>query len=153
MRLIIADAVWPAILLEGRILTWWAILAGLVVEYLFVLRIGNLPPLRAALADLAMNAASTMLGIVLIPLFGLLWEFFPGLVMYKMFRIGTFNPATWTATIVMAAAINTFVERYVLRRFYRQPCAGKRGFLLLFFANAISVGLAFGSLMFYPPKA
>jgi hypothetical protein len=38
----IADLVWPALLLEGRILTWWAILAGLIIEYFFVRMITDL---------------------------------------------------------------------------------------------------------------
>jgi hypothetical protein len=28
-----ADIVWPALLLEGRMMTWWAIAAGLVAEW------------------------------------------------------------------------------------------------------------------------
>ena len=31
-----ADVVWPAMFLETRLVTWWAISTGLVAEYLFV---------------------------------------------------------------------------------------------------------------------
>jgi hypothetical protein len=152
MFTIVADVIWPALLLEGRILTWWAILVGLVVEYFFVRLITDLPIAKAILADIAMNAASTLLGIVLIPFAGILWEFFPGIVIYSVFKIGTFNPATWLATVLMAAASNTFIERFVLRRFFKQPVTGKRGFWLLFLANTISIAVAWGSLFYSPPK-
>jgi hypothetical protein len=35
-----------------------------------------------------------LLGIVLIPFAGILWEFFPGIVIYSVFKIGTFIPQT-----------------------------------------------------------
>jgi len=151
MHPIFADMVWPALLLEGRILTWWAILAGLFVEYFFVRGITDLSFSRAGLADIAMNAASTLLGILLIPIAGIIWEFFPGIIIYKIFDIGTFNPGTWLATILMAAFLNTFIERFVLRKFFKQPVVGKRGFWLLFAGNAISVAIAFGSILYRPP--
>jgi hypothetical protein len=151
MQLFLSDMVWPALLLEGRILTWWAILAGLIVEYFFVRRITDLSLSRAALADIAMNAGSALLGILLIPIAGIIWEIFPGILLYKIFHIGTFNPGTWVATILMAAAINTFIERYVLRKFFKQQVAGRRGFWLLFVGNVISITLAFASIIYKPP--
>jgi hypothetical protein len=148
---LIADVVWPALLLEGRILTWWAILAGLIVEFFFLLRITNLHPWRALLADLAMNLASTLMGVFLIPLAGLLWEFVPGTIIYPVFDIGTFNPFTWTATLVMASIINAVVERLVLGGVFKQPVR-KRAFWLLTAANAVSVALALASVIHSPPE-
>ena len=151
MTPMLADVIWPALLLEGRIASWWAIGAGLAIEYLLVRSITDLSPLRAALADVSMNAASTLLGFILIPIAGIAWEFFPGILIYKVFNIGTFNPGTWTATIVMAATINAFIERFVLRRFFKQVVT-KRGFWLLFGANALTVTLAFVSIIYLPPQ-
>ena len=147
-----ADVVWPALLLEGRILTWWAILIGLIVEYFVVRGITNLSFSRAAFADVAMNAGSAILGILLIPIAGIIWEIFPGMIIYKVFNIGTFNLGTWIATILMAAAINTFIERFVLRKVFKQPVVGKRGFWLLFAGNAISISIAFASIIYKPPQ-
>jgi len=152
MHIFLADVVWPALLLEGRILTWWAILVGLIIEYFFVRRITDLSFSRAAFADVAMNAGSALLGILLIPIAGLIWELFPGIILYKVFNIGTFNPGTWIATILMAAAINTFIERFVLRKFFKQPVVGKRGFWLLFAGNVISIAIAFASIIYKPPQ-
>lgn len=152
MHPLVADMVWPALLLEGRILTWWAILIGLIAEYFFVRGVTDLSFSRAGLADIAMNAASTLLGIILIPVVGIIWELFPGILIYKIFNIGTFNPGTWVATILLAAFLNTFIERFVLRRFFKQPVVGKRGFWLLFAGNVISVTIAFASIIIFPPK-
>ncbi|CAN5893719.1 hypothetical protein BH11VER1_BH11VER1_01510 [soil metagenome] len=152
MHMLLADIVWPAVLLEGRILTWWSILAGLIVEYFFVRRITDLSFSRAVIADIAMNTASALLGVILIPMAGIIWEFVPGFVLYKVFNFGTFNPASWIATTLMAAAINTFIERFVLRKFFKQPVAGARRFWLLFAGNAISIAIAFGSFIYVPPR-
>jgi hypothetical protein len=148
----IADVVWPALLLEGRILTWWAILAGLIIEYFFVRLITNLPLWKAALADIAMNAISTIPGILLIPLLGIAWEILPGLLMYNAFHIGTFNPGTWIATTLLAALLNTFIERFALRKIFRQPVLGKRNFALLFLGNTLSIAIAFISVFVFPPR-
>lgn len=133
-------------------LTWWAILAGLIIEYFFVRLITNLPPAKTVWADVAMNAASAALGLFLIPIAGIAWEFFPGIIIYKIFNIGTFNPGTWVATIFMAAFINTFIERAALRKFFEQPVTGRREFWLLFAGNFLSVALAFASLLAFRPK-
>ena len=146
-----ADMIWPAAFLESRLLTVWIISAGLFIEYFFVWRLTPLGAWRSILADLAMNAASTLLGIILIPLAGLAWEFFPGIVLYKLFDVGTFNPGTWTATFLLAVVINSGLELLVLKLAFRQPASGGL-FWWLCLANSLSVGLAMASLLVYPPR-
>ena len=148
----LGDVVWPALILEGRILTWYAIAAGLAAEYLFVRSVTDLSLTWALAADVAMNAASTLLGVVLLPVVGLVWEFLPGRVINSVFNTGTFNPGSWLATILLSALLNTFIERFVLRGLFGQPVVGRRGFWLLFAGNVISVALAFASLFVLPPK-
>jgi hypothetical protein len=84
---LLTDIVWPALLLEGRLLSTIPILTGLVVEWL-ALRFGGfgLSWKRAAIVDVAMNAVSTAVGVVLIPALGIAWELFPGSVLYKLFK-------------------------------------------------------------------
>jgi hypothetical protein len=65
MTPILADIIWPALFLEERLVSLWVILAGLVIEYSFVWRITDLGVMRSIWADVAMNAASTLLGILL----------------------------------------------------------------------------------------
>jgi hypothetical protein len=140
-----ADMVWPALYLETRIVTWWTIGLGLIVEYLFIRRLFGFDIKKAIIVDVLMNLTSTLLGILLIPLAGLAWEFFPGIVIYKVFNIGTFNPGTWAMTFLFAVAINTALESCVIRWGFKTKVS-KRKFWGLFVANAISVGVAFASL-------
>lgn len=146
-----ADMVWPALYLESRLVTWWAIILGLAVEYLFVRQFFGFTVKTAVFADICMNLASTVLGILLIPIAGVAWELFPGIVLYKVFNIGTFNPGTWVMTFLLAVAINAALESLVIRWGFKTK-VGKREFWALFSANAISVGVAFGSLFVVWPR-
>jgi len=68
-----ADLVWPALYLEQRILSWWAITAGLVAEYLFVRALTRFSIRKSVLATICMNLGSTLIGMALIPLLGIGW--------------------------------------------------------------------------------
>ena len=106
----LADVVWPALFLETRIFTWWAILIGLALEYLFIRRLFALSPQRAVVATVVANTISALAGLPLIPLSGVAWEIFPGMLYMSLFKWGTFNPVTWGATFVLACLINTAIE-------------------------------------------
>jgi hypothetical protein len=151
MHAILADLVWPALFLAGRLMAWWAIALGLLVELFFVRWLTGFSWAKSIVADITMNAASALLGVFLIPLAGVAWEFFPGSILYKVFNIGTFNPGTWIATFLFAVFINSALETTVLRYGFKQR-PFKRFFWWLALANAISVGIAFGSLFKYPPR-
>ncbi len=85
--------------LEKHLLGVIPIMAGLVIEWLALWLGGfDLSWKKAAVVDIVMNAVSTMGGMVLIPMLGLRWEVLPGVVLYKVFGVGTFNPGTWAAT-------------------------------------------------------
>ena len=146
---ILADVVWPSLLLEGRLSTVAAIVIGLFVELIALRGFFGLHWRRAAVVDVAMNAASTLLGLVLIPLSGFLWEIFPGSLIYKIFNWGTFNPVTWTASVLLAALVNTAVESQVIRYGFKIKVTKAR-FWILFVANLVSVGFAIASLLISP---
>jgi hypothetical protein len=151
MSLFLANVIWPAAFLANRLLSVWIISAGLLVEYFFVWRVTPLGAWRSIVADVAMNAASTVLGIILIPLAGIAWEFFPGQFIYEWLKVGTFNPGTWAMTFCMAVLINGALEVGVLRIVFQQPTdAGLFWWLCL--ANAVSVGIAMGSFLIYPAR-
>jgi len=105
---------------------------------------------NAVLADVAMNAASSLIGLFLIPVTGLAWEFSAGIALYKVFNIGTFNPITWAATFVIAVFVNSALETTVLCYGFKQR-PFKRFFWWLSLANAFSVGIAVASIFFNPP--
>jgi hypothetical protein len=144
--------VWPALVLEQRILSVIPIAAGLIVEWLALCFCGfGLSWKKAIVVDLVMNAVSTGVGVVLIPVLGIAWEFFPGLVLYKIFKVGTFNPGTWAATFVIAVLVTTAIEAAVVRWGFKVPL-GRRRFCILCAANCVSVAIAFASLWIFPPK-
>ncbi|MHB8137854.1 MAG: hypothetical protein ACYDGO_05635 [Smithellaceae bacterium] len=146
-----ADVVWPALYLISRMVTWWSIAVGLVVEYLFVRQLTQFDIKKSIIVDLSMNVASCLVGIILIPLLGVGWEVFPGIVLYKMFGIGTFNPGTWTATFLIAVFVNAFLENFVINKGFKKTL-GWRGFWWLSIANGVSVGIALVSIWLVPVK-
>ncbi|HEX4630488.1 MAG TPA: hypothetical protein VH188_05940 [Chthoniobacterales bacterium] len=98
-----------------------------------------------------MNAASTAVGILLIPISGIAWEYMAYLAVYRYWKVGTFNPVSWLATFLLAVALNAIIEQSVLRWGFRQRL-GVRGFAWLSVANALSVGLALWSVFQNPPR-
>jgi hypothetical protein len=150
--LLLADVVWPSLILEGRLLSVLPISAGLIAEW-FALYFGGfgLSWKKAIIVDLVMNTVSSVCGIVLIPVLGLVWEFGPGSLVNRIFNVGTFNPASWAATFLFSAAASTSIEAAVVRWGFRIPL-GWRRFWILCGANAVSTGIAFASLWMHPPQ-
>ena len=147
-----ADMIWPALILEQRLVSVIPITVGLLTEWL-ALRLGGfgLSWKRAALVDVVMNAVSTVAGIPSVPLLGLAWEVFPGQVLYKFFNVGTFNPGTWIATFLIATLATSGVEAAVVRWGFKLGL-GWRRFGILCGANSVSIAIAFASLWLHPPK-
>jgi hypothetical protein len=141
--------VWPALLLEQKLLSVPVIASGLLVEALVLRFWFAMNWKRAFTASVVVNAISTVLGVLLIPLAGVGWEIFPGLVLYKVLDVGTFNPFTWSATYLLALGINTSIEVICLRRLFG-VVAGNRTWLWWTLANAVTVGLAIVSLAIQP---
>jgi hypothetical protein len=149
---VLANVVWAALFLEGQLLTLPVVAAGLVIEYFFVRRLTGFNFKRALFADVAMNAASVLLGVILIPLAGLVWELAAGVLLYKLFELGSFSYVSWAATFVLAVLVNAAIENFVLRKFFK-PEKTKAAFWWLCLANALSVGVAFAGLWFYPNRS
>jgi hypothetical protein len=149
---ILADMVWPALVLEQRIMSIAPIAGGLVVEWL-VLWFGGfgLSWKRAAIVDLVMNVVSTCVGILLIPALGLMWEFFPGSFLNEAFHVGTFNYGTWAVTFAIAVLATSLIEVAVVKWGFTISIS-KRRFFILCLANTASVGIAFVSLWIKPTK-
>ena len=147
-----ADLVWPALYLEIRLFSWWAITIGLAAEYLLVRWLFQLPIQRALLATIAANATSSIVGLVLIPLAGIVWELFPGSIYMHVLKWGTFNPITWAATFVLACLVNTVIEALVYKKAFKLDVY-RREFFWIVAANAVSVGVAFVTLFMVPVEA
>ena len=148
-----ANMVWPALYLETRLFSWWAITVGLVIEYLFVRKLFNISPKKAVIATFGANFVSAVAGIVLIPLSGIAWEIFPGLLFMKILDMGTFNPITWVGTFLLACCVNVLLEGIVYKKVFKLPFLFKSRLLFWFLlANTFSVGVAFCSLFIVPVK-
>jgi len=141
-----ADMVWPALILETRILSVIPITEGLIVEWL-ALWLG-LSWKKVAVIDVVMNTVSTGAGVVLIPALGFAWEYFPGPVISKVFNVGTFNPGTWAATFAIAVLATTAVEASVVKWGFKVPLGRRRFWICA--ANCVSVAIAFVSLWIRP---
>lgn len=137
-----ADVVWPALYLVGGLATWWVVLCGLAIEMLVVHRLVRRTWSIALAYTLAANFVSVVAGIVLIPILGLVWEVTLGQVAMAILQAGTFNPAAWVATGLLAVASNVVLETVVLVKAFRQR-PWQRVLPPMFLANLLSVGLAF----------
>jgi hypothetical protein len=118
MPAVLANLIWPALFLVERMNAVVPILVGLVVEILFLRYATGLRGLSCVSAGVGMNVSSALLGVLLIPLAGLGWEVVSAVTIQPLFKVGTFNPASWVATALLAAAANALVEGYTLRRFF-----------------------------------
>jgi hypothetical protein len=146
-----ANIVWPALYLEERLFSWWAISVGLVIEYLFVRRLFGLTPGCAAVADLSANAVSAVVGVVLIPVGGIAWELFPAPIYNWALGWGTFNSITWVGTFFLACVINALLESFVYKKAFKLDLKIKsKKFWWIVLGNAFSVGVALGSLWIVP---
>jgi hypothetical protein len=140
LLVMIANIVWPALYLISRLLSVWVILSSLFIEFFFLWKLLRLDAKQAILADVLMNLVSTILGIILI---GEL-----GLIVVLPFR-NAFGAGAWVATIILGIGVNGCVESMVVRQWFK-PDFGLRDFWLLLAANALTVGIAYGSLGLFP---
>lgn len=149
-----ANMVWPALYLEARLFSWWAISLGLLVEFFFIRWLFDFSAKKASIATVSANAVSAVAGIILIPLAGIAWEVFPASIINKIFSWGTFNPITWIGTFVLGCLVNGLLEGAVYKKWFAPEFKFKsKAFLWLLAANAISVGAAFVSLWLKPMQA
>jgi hypothetical protein len=118
---------------------------------LFVRWLFGLAPSRALIADLSANAASAVVGVVLIPVGGIVWELFPAAVYNRVLGWGTFNPISWVGAFFLACVINALFEGFVYKKAFKLDFKIKsRKFGWRILANAFSVGIAFVSLWIAP---
>ena len=148
-----ANVVWPALYLETRLFSWWAIGLGLLIEFFFIKWLFGFSAKRAVIADVSANTVSSIAGIVLIPLAGLAWELFPASVINWAFGWGTFNPATWVGSFFLGCLINALLEGAVYKKWFAPSFRFKsKIFLWLLVANAFSVGAAYISFWVSPVR-
>ena len=146
-----ADVVWPALYLEERVLSFWPIIIGLIIEFWFIKYTFSLNFKKAAIVTFAANFLSTVVGIIAIPLTGFVLDIIPELFIYNIFDVGTFNPFAWSMTFIEACLINSYLETIIYRKILNISYSIRsRKFLLVFISNIFSVAIALASLWLFP---
>ncbi|ANP47781.1 hypothetical protein [Candidatus Viadribacter manganicus] len=140
-----ADVIWPALVTAPRLLSVPVLMLGLVVEAAALKAYFQHSWSQAGTRALIVNALSALLGTVLIPLSGLVWEFGPGQLVNRAFDVGTFNPVSWAATLIFAATISTLIEGATLQRFFAVKFDTRR-WLIWLAANFVSTAVAVASV-------
>ena len=127
-----ADVVWPSLYIVGGMMSAKVIIAGLLIEFWFVKFFTKTTWLKAGLVAVVMNLITCLLGIVIIPISGLLIEF----IMYP-FSPATFHWSHWLVSYLVIVLVNTLIEGLVVKFGLKQSY--KSVFWWLFAANTISV--------------
>ena len=127
-----ANMVWPSLYIAEGMRSWYVILIGLVIEIVFVKYFLKETYLKSVLIAFVMNLASTILGVVAIPLSGFIGE-----VLMIPFGTGTFHPTHWLMSYVFAILSNVLIEGLTVKFIFKHKF--KKMFWWLCVANAISV--------------
>lgn len=127
-----ANMIWPSIYIYDQYYSWYVIFIGLFIEIFATKFFLKVSWFKSALIAICMNLISALLGIVLIPISGILVEF-----LTIPFGGGTFDISHWVLDYIAVALCNVVVEGLALKWIFKYPF--KRNFWWLFGANAISV--------------
>ena len=130
-----ANMIWPSLYITEGMITWYVILIGLITEIIFVKCFLKNTYLKSVLIAFVMNLASTVLGIVAIPLSGIIVE-----ILMLPFGTGTFHPLNVFLSFIFAVLSNVLIEGITIKLIFKYNF--KRMFWWLFIANAISVAIA-----------
>ena len=127
-----ANIVWPSLYILEGMLSWYVILLGFVVEIIFVKYFLKETYLKSVLIAFIMNLISTVLGLILIPLSGLVGE-----ILLIPFGTGTFHFTHWLLSYILAILINVVIEGLTVKFIFKNKF--KKLFWWLFMANAVSI--------------
>jgi len=127
-----ANMVWPSLYIAEGMRSWYVILIGLLIEIIFVKFFLKESYLKSVLIAFIMNLASTVLGVVVIPL-----NEFIGEVLMIPFGTGTFHPTHWLMSYVFAILSNVLIEGLTVKFIFKHKFM--KMFWWLCVANAISV--------------
>lgn len=144
-----AAQVWPALVLEFRLFSWWAVGLALIVDFFAVRRLFPVSSGKTVLAVFVADALAVLVDFVLVPLSGMVWGLIAAWSYQRWFGWETFNPVTWLATLLLAICLNATLKAVVWRFAFRFA-VGRREMGWILLANAGVVLLAFGSLWLAP---
>lgn len=127
-----ANLIWPSIYIVGQYYVWYVILAGLIFEIIAAKIFLGTNWKDSAWEMFVANSISALVGLLLIPISGIVIE-----ILTIPFRTGTFDISHWILDYICVVLANTCVEGLSLKWIFKHPF--KSNFWWLFFANLISV--------------
>ncbi|MFI5390387.1 MAG: hypothetical protein ACHQYQ_03415 [Bacteriovoracales bacterium] len=145
----LANVVWPGLYLYDRMILWSAPV-GILIETFILKRIIKKGWAYTIWVTTVSNIISTIIGAIGAALGNLAFEFTIGIILYKFFAIGTFNPLSWASAIIFGALISTLIEIYALKWIFKIKLNTKQKYMYLG-ANLISTLIAFASVMIKMP--
>ena len=136
---VFANMIWPSLYIAESMLTWWIILFGIIIEFIFVKIFIKDNYFKSAIMTVVMNTFSAIIGIVMIPISGLIGEIIL-IPIDLIFALGTFSLPHIIFSYLMAALCNVLIEGLVLKIIFKKEF--KKIFLWLYIANVISVAIS-----------
>jgi hypothetical protein len=131
-----ANVIWPSVYISEGMLTWWIIIAGLLIEFIFIKIFTKDTYIKCLIIDIVINTISTLIGIVLIPISGIIGEIIL-LPFDNVFNTGTFHISHWIFAFVLTVFCNTIIEALALKIIFKKNF--RKIFWLVFCANIFSV--------------
>lgn len=145
-----ADVVWPALYTETKVSSLPIIALSLCVEWVAIRWLFQIDWKKAAKYTFAANLVSGLLGLLLRPLSGIVWELSLGQIVMWLFDWGTFNPVAWFFVPVIGGVVNAWIELLTIKFFWKEPFR-KKSFWGMWLANWVTVGIATIWVVVYPP--
>lgn len=130
--MISANLIWPSLYIVQQYFVWYVILAGLIIETLAAHFFLKTNWKKSALIMLVVNVISALVGLIFIPVSGILVE-----ILTIPFGGGTFQLSHWILDYLCALLINTYIELLALKKIFKYPL--RTNFWWLFAANLLSV--------------
>jgi hypothetical protein len=104
----------------------------LIIEYIFIKICTEEKRVKSGIMTLTMNALSTLIGVIGIPLSGLAVE-----ILMSPLGGGTFQLSHWIVAYLVAILLNVGIEGLALKWIFRIPF--QKSYWWLAIANAISI--------------
>ena len=134
-----ANMIWPSVYIAEGMRTWWIILAGLLIEYIFIKIFIKENYLKSLIITIVINFISTLIGIIAIPLIGIFGELI--LIPFdSIFNTTTFHLSHWIFAYILIILLNTSIEALSIKIIFKKIF--RKVFLWLLIANIFSVILS-----------
>jgi hypothetical protein len=139
-----ANVIWPAVYVSARLYSAYIIIAGLVIEFLFIKFAAKQTFAKSTLISLVMNAVSAIIGCFALPIIGFVVE-----IILSVISTSTFHPTHWAVAYILGLAFNVLIEGAAIKLIFKMPFKENR--LWLTVANAISVIICIVSMAIVSP--